>query len=394
MSATFSQSLRALALDRPRRSLTTLVVVLALLGAWVWWLVAAEVIVYETTETARIEVDRAAHPIDAPVAGRIARTSLELGREVEEGQVLVVLDAELEQRQLAEERARPATLGPQIEALARQIAAEEQVSRDARRAGDAAIDEGRARRVEADHAAALALEEAKRAAQQLDGGAITEIQLLRARAEADQRGAALSARGFDVDRLGGEQQTRQGEGRGRVEALVRQVAELSGQRATGEARVRVLEETVARRSIPAPVRGRIGEVAPLSVGAWVREGEKLGAVIPPGRLRAVADFAPAAALGRVAPGQPAHLRLDGFPWAQYGTVSATVARVAAEARDGRVRVELDVTPDPGSRLPLQHGLPGSVEIEVERTTPARLVLRAAGKALGRAAPARGAGAAE
>jgi membrane fusion protein (multidrug efflux system) len=391
VSATFSQSLRALSLDRPRRSLATAGIAVALLGAWAAWFFGAEVTVSETAETARIEVERAAHTVDAPVAGRLVTNALALGREVEASEVLVELDAELPKRRLAEERARLATLGPQIEALRRQLAAEEQVQRDARRAGDAAVEEGRARQIEADHAAALAREEAKRAAQMFDGGAVTELELIRARAEADKRRAALAASAHDVDRIAGEQRTRESEARSRMESLGRQIAELEGQRATCEAEIRVLEETVAKHVIRAPVRGKVGEVAPLYPGAWVREGERLGAVVPAGELRAVADFPPPAALGRLRPGQPARLKLDGFPWAQYGTVAVTVAKVASEARDGRIRVELAVKPDPTSRIPLQHGLPGSVEVDVEKATPARLVLRAAGKLLGRGGHAREAG---
>jgi membrane fusion protein (multidrug efflux system) len=384
--------MRALAVDRPRRSLPVAVLGTLLLGGWLAWFFTARVTVYETSEVARIEVDRAAHTIDAPVAGRVKSTLLEIGREVEAGQVVMELDAELPLRQLAEERARLATLAPQLLALHRQIVAEEQVLRDTRLTGASAIDEGRARRVEADHAAALAQEEARRAAQMFDGGAATELDVLRSRAEADKRRAALAALGLEVDRLGGEQRTREGEARSRFENLARQIAALEGQQATSEAEIRVLEETAARRAIVAPVRGKIGESAPIHAGAWVREGERLGAVIPTGGLRAVADFAPPAALGRLRAGQPAQLRLDGFPWAQYGTVSATVTTVSSEARDGRIRVELSVRPDPASRIPLQHGLPGSVEVEVERASPASLVLRAAGKVLGRPTPARVAGA--
>jgi membrane fusion protein (multidrug efflux system) len=75
------------------------------------------------------------------------------------------------------------------------------------------------------------------------------------------------------------------------------------------------------------------------------------------------------------------MRLDGFPWAQYGSIPATVSRVAGEVRDGQVRVELGITPTAAFRVPLQHGLPGSVEIEVERLTPAALLLRTAGRLL-------------
>jgi membrane fusion protein (multidrug efflux system) len=63
-------------------------------------------------------------------------------------------------------------------------------------------------------------------------------------------------------------------------------------------------------------------------------------------------------------------------------VAATVASVADEARDGRLRVELSITPDPASPVLLQHGLPGTVEVEVARVAPATLVLRTVGKRLG------------
>lgn len=44
-----------------------------------------------------------------------------------------------------------------------------------------------------------------------------------------------------------------------------------------------------------------------------------------------AEFAPSSALGRVRPGQRARVRLAGFPWTEYGTISASVASVAADS---------------------------------------------------------------
>lgn len=133
----------------------------------------------------------------------------------------------------------------------------------------------------------------------------------------------------------------------------------------------------------APVAGRVGEVANLQIGTVVAPGDELAAIVPAGDLRVVAHFHPAQALGRVRAGQPARLRLEGFPWMQYGSISATVATVASEARDGRVRVELRVQTDSVPPSMLQHGLPGMLEVEVERVSPATLVLRAAGQLLAR-----------
>jgi multidrug resistance efflux pump len=95
----------------------------------------------------------------------------------------------------------------------------------------------------------------------------------------------------------------------------------------------------------------------------------------------VAEFAPAAVLGRVRPGQPARLRLAGFPWAQYGSVEATVSRVASEVRDNLVRVELTPRGTTRPQLPMQHGLPGTVEVVVDRVAPALMLLRASGQML-------------
>jgi len=144
-----------------------------------------------------------------------------------------------------------------------------------------------------------------------------------------------------------------------------------------------LEHEIDKLRIRAPVAGHIGEVANLRPGSVVREGENLGAVVPRGKIRLVANFPPEAAFGRISPGQPARLRLHGFPWTQYGTISAVVEAVASEIREGTVRVDLALHENPASSIPLQHGLPGTVEIEVERASPAILVLRAAGKLVAR-----------
>jgi membrane fusion protein (multidrug efflux system) len=93
----------------------------------------------------------------------------------------------------------------------------------------------------------------------------------------------------------------------------------------------------------------------------------------------VAEFEPAKALGRIRAGQPARLRLESYPWAQYGLVRAKVQSVASESRDGRVRVELGIEPEVPSGIVLEHGLPGELEVEVEKASPATLVLRSVGK---------------
>ncbi len=101
-----------------------------------------------------------------------------------------------------------------------------------------------------------------------------------------------------------------------------------------------------------------------------------------GELHIIAEFPPEAVLGKVRPGQPAVLRLNGFPGAQYGTVAAKVSRVAGEIRGGKVRVELAVKSVRAAEIPFQQGVAGSVKVEIERVTPAALIFRSAGELVG------------
>lgn len=379
MATAFSRSTRSLAADGFRRSIAGMFIIVLLLGAWAAWFFFARVVLYETTETARLEVDRAVHPIEALVAGRVVATRLDLGQEVQAGDVLVELDADAQQLQLAEERARLADLAARFDALPKEIAAEEEAQRKERQAARASLGEARARYREAVVVARGAEEEAKMFTNaQARGLGPAELEVLRAKAKAQERRAGADALHNAVNRLDGEQQTKESDRNVRLERLKRELTQLQGQMAMGAAAVERLAYEIEKRYIRAPVTGRLGEVAKLRIGAVVREGSQLGAIVPPGPPKAVADFHPQTALGRIQPGQPGRLRLEGFPWTQYGTVSATVTSVASEARDGRVRVDLTLRPDSTSAIPLQHGLPGTVEVEVERISPATLVLRTAG----------------
>jgi multidrug resistance efflux pump len=339
------------------------------------------VTLYAVSDTARLEISQAAHPVEAPVAGRVVATQLALGREVQSGEVLVDLDATAQELQLEEERSRVRALTPQLSALRATIAAEEQALREAQRAGRIALDESRARHNEAEVVARTAEEEAELFARLHARNLSSQLDLLRAKAEVQKRRAAAHTLHMAVSRLESDHRTQESDRKARIESLQRDVAHLTGDIVTAAAAVERLAHEIERRHVRAPMSGRLGEVAELRIGSVVREGDRLAAVVPGGNLQVVADFLPQAALGRIQPGQPARLRLDGFPWTQYGSLAATVSRVASEVRDGRVRVELSVDLDGASPIPLQHGLPGSVEVQVERVVPATLVLRAAGKIL-------------
>lgn len=319
-------------------------------AAWCAWFTLGQVTVYEVSRRARIEAAQTPRVVASLVAGRMSALHASLGARVRAGEVLVSLDGTAAQLRRKEEQARLDALPGRIDSLRREIAALERAGAAERDAAAAALGFARdnERRLRADSAA----------------GGVAQIEALRAAAETRRLETEARARAL--------QQAAQ------LESQQRAVLVLEGELATARATLERLGEELERLQVRAPVSGIIGELAPLRAGAYVAEGQKLATVVPDGELGIVADFEPAAVLGRMRPGQRARLRLDGFPWAQYGSLEATVVRVASEIRDDLIRVELaPVAASPGALL--QHGLPGVVEVAVEQTSPALLTLRAAGQ---------------
>jgi multidrug resistance efflux pump len=380
MSAGFSRSLKALRADDQRRSLAGLALGAALLGAWAAWVGLARVGRYEVSEAARLEVTEAPHRVAAPVAGRVALARLALGARVEAGDALLELDAEPLRRQLDEKRARLAAIEAQAAPLAREAAERARALREAEQAGRARGDEARARFREADANARLQEAEAERAARLKAEGLLSGADAARAEADARAKRAGAEAEQGAGARVEAERRGLASTLGADLAGLERQAAALEGERLTLGAAIATLDGEIERRTLRAPVAGRVGEVAMLQAGSFVAEGDVVATVVPPGRLRAVAEF-PLASVGRLAPGQRARVRLDAYPWTEFGTVAAEVRGVGSEATKGRVRVELDVSAEAGSALPLQHGLSGVVVVEVGGSSPAELLLRAAGQRL-------------
>ena len=379
MPSTFSRTLRSLEADGPKRGI--ILAAGALSTVWAAWFLIARVPVYEVAESARLEVKAAAHPVAAQVDGRVLITSLAIGREVQRGEILVVLDPEEERLALRECLTRRDGDAAKLRALRDQIAAEQEAASKHRAARSVVIGELRAKVEEAEARAKYADFQLGALARLRARDAATLEDYQRARAEAEALRAAVKTNQLAVERLEREREVAGSDRQVRIAGLECDAVELAGDIAAEEATARRLEHAIELRNVRAPVSGRVGEAAPeFREGSVVRAGEKLGSIVPPGEPRAVAMF-PVAAVGRIRPQQPARLRLHGFPWTQYGTVRARVTDVGNEASGGLIRVELSLMPHPHSPIPIAHGLPSTAEVEIERVTPAVLVLRATGRYL-------------
>jgi membrane fusion protein (multidrug efflux system) len=380
----FRQTLRALEADRPRPWRRLALLLLPVI-CWGLWACLVPVTVYETSDSAQLEVDAAAHPVAAEVAGRVVESRLGLGRRVAAGEVLLTLDSQAERLAVREKELRVEGLKRRAAALGREIAVERQTLDALRKATPLAINEARAQLREAEAVSRFASAQVVALGKLRPGRNVSDQEYGKARADAQTARARLDALGASLARLEQDRTVQENERRSRIARLETELADLEATAATEAVALDRLRQALARREVRAPVSGRLARTRELRPGAVLTEAEELAAVVPEGRRRVVASF-PSRAVGRLRPGQAALLRLEGFPWAQYGAVPAAVTEVGNEPVGGLIRVELTLAEGATFPVPLEHGSPLRAEVAVERQPPAVLVLRAAGEWLSR--PAR------
>jgi len=377
----FSQTLRAQEAEARSRRLAAAggALCVGLLLGWLGWFFFFELTLKAVSSSARLEASVEPYPVVAQVSGRIAASRVAVGARVEAGEVLVELDTGMLDLEIAEARVRRDSFAVQIDAARHELSVAKSALEQARSAATATEGAAEARATAAAVAASFAEGEVPTMRKLRADGSIAQTELERAKADAESLRALATAESRESER------TKWEAGRGlsdRAAAVAVRESALVGMKGALEESEVILERLALDRErhvIQAPIAGRLGEVDAPRPGAQLREGERVAVVVPAGDLKLIADFPPEVAVGRIHPGQQASMRLHGFPWLQFGVLRAEVTGVACEIRKGLLRVELSIDAEQTSRIPLIHGLPGDVEIELEQISPASLTLRVAGR---------------
>jgi multidrug resistance efflux pump len=375
----FTKTLQTLDRSKPFFAILRLLIAFAVLGGLAYWMLRVPVALYETSADARLEINTASTLVQAEMTGRITETNLTLGKTVNAGDVLVRMDSLPEELLVREEESRMKAIDPQIQAFRLQIVEEERAGIAEQKASAAAIKEAELKIREAETPAKAAEAERQRLERMKKEKLVPERDVEKAIADSERLERVVSTVTSSIERLKSEQQTRDQQRLVRISALRSEITKLETMKTSAQASIRRAGYDVERRVIRAPIAGKIGEAAILRPGSVLSEGSRVASIVPAGQLRIVAYFRPQAAHGRLEKGDLAKLRLKGYPWTEFGVVEARVAEVAGEDLDGRTRVELEVLPSPTLKTTPRHGMPGEVEVEVERTPPLNLVLRTAGQ---------------
>jgi adhesin transport system membrane fusion protein len=379
LATPFSRTTQALSADHSWAFWVSSVVAGALLAAWMGWFWLGDVAVKEVSRQARIEVGQSAHAVSPAVSGNVTENHLRLGQLVRQGDVLLQIDASAEVLKLQESQVQWTGMAPQMDSLKKEIDALTKASGADQQTAKAAAEAASARAQEASTAADQARDNAWRIKEQGRSGFVSDAAAQRAQADAQRLSSTRDAASADSRRVQREAMTRTHQNIARIESLQREWFTLQGQQQSLQATMVRLQREIAQRTVRAPISGVVGDIAALPPGSQAEQGKPVATIVPAGQLRIVGQFMPASALGHIRPGQHARMRLDGFAWTQFGDIPAVVQSVGTEIHEGMVRVELSPVGTQATQLPLQHGLPGSVDIVIERCAPASLLLRTVGQ---------------
>lgn len=374
----FRSTLRSLrSLDEREHRALTLLGLAAALG-WAVWALLGTIPLYATSAAARVEAEQSTFQIAPAVEGRIARADLALAQAFKKGDTLLELDATTQTMLLEEGRATITGLRDDITALDVRAEGERRATAAEQARQALAIEEAVAAEREARAQSDMAARRASDASRLLAGGLVAESEAASVRQEADARRAREDAARLAWQRAGKARDVSLAEAAAKQASIAAERVRLEGELRLAERRREQLEHDVELRRVIAPASGTVGELKNVHVGTFVAAGERLGVLVPDDELRIVADL-PGEMLAKIRPGQRARFRFEGYPALAHGSVAAVVRRVGAEARDGSVEVILTPQPDLSARLPLQHGVRGTIDIEIERVTPAALLLRRVGE---------------
>ena len=257
------------------------------------------------------------------------------------------------------------------------IAGERRVLEERERSLALAAAEQRAFANKADTEAAAGLAESQRLDKMLAQGVVAAFEADAARAHAAKLRDEASAQHLKVQRFDADLTVeRIRVERDLLDLRAKEVA-LSAQHDAAANDVAALEARFEATRIRAPISGVLGEAETIGVGAFVAEGATIATIVPDGKVRIVAEMLAAGAAGVFASSSPRAFDSTAFRGRNTeACLRGSNASGPRRAMDGLVK--LVVLPGANPAIPLQHGLPGRVDVEIERIA-ARLALRLAGR---------------
>lgn len=162
----------------------------------------------------------------------------------------------------------------------------------------------------------------------------------------------------------------------RNEAL-RRLSEISTRLAALDQQRRAVEQRLEAATLRAPVDGIVEQLAVFTIGGVAQAGQDLLRIVPDGGMLEIEAVFPNRDSGFLAAEQKVRVKLDAFPSERFGTVSARIVDISADAVEtepgrwgfiARLSPETAYLDSPSGRFPLRPGMTASADaITGERT---------------------------
>ena len=240
----------------------------------------------------------AERPVKAPFAGVIKDIVVKEGQKVTVGDTLLKFDADVS-------RKRKETLETQIK-LEKKRFEEESRAVKARKRGVVARLKGLNRSLNTESSIyenILPLAEI---------GAMQQTEVLRQRNKVEQLDSEVQQAGADLEEVEAQLNKLEQESLREISDLERQLVEV--------------EDTITKEKLSAPVSGIVFGMVPSSAGYAASAGETLVKVVPGGEIEAKI-YITNKDVGFMKPGMKAQIRVDAFPYTQFGSITGALKSV-------------------------------------------------------------------
>ena len=240
----------------------------------------------------------AERPVKAPFAGLIKDIVVKEGQKVKAGDTLLKFDADVS-------RKRKETLETQIK-LENKRFEEESRAVKARKRGVEARLKGLNRSLNTEsgiYSNILPLAEI---------GAMQQTEVLRQRNKVEQLDSEVQQASADLEEVEAQLNKLEQESLREISDLERQLVEV--------------EDTITKEKLSAPVSGIVFGMVPSSSGYAASAGETLVKVVPGGEIEAKI-YITNKDVGFMKPGMKAQIRVDAFPYTQFGSITGALKSV-------------------------------------------------------------------
>ena len=289
-----------------------------------------------------------AHEVQAPVQGVISEVLIKNGNVVLKGQVLMRMNQDVAQAEME-------GLGKQRAAVMQDLSALEQ--KKAQR-------EGLAQQIPGASNLVQIKKESFDHYSQVSGGVVSQVEIL------DRKGDWVNAQ-RNLDQLKSDYARVSSELDQQEHEITRRLAEIDSNRAASQ-------EKLGYHEIKAPMDGVIFDLSKKAPGTVVTPKDKLFDIIP-GEDLVAEIFVTNKDIGFIHEGLPVVVRVDTFPFREFGEIKGSLAYLAADSLPpneefkyprfpAKVKLDRQFLTHNGEKLPMKSGMAVTVNIQVRSRT--------------------------